>query len=176
MKQFGLLSLSLLAFAGALSASTAGAQATPTQNTPTAAARLELIGAAGQQINISSADFRALPQKTVQVHNAHTGANETYQGVELSLLLTRLDAPLGQKLHGKALAMYVVAEGTDKYRVVYSLAEVDPAFHNGTVIVADREAGQPITKDGPFKLVNTDDKRPARWVRNLASIRLNSSP
>jgi hypothetical protein len=176
MKQFGLLSLSLLAFAGALSASTAGAQATPTQNTPTAAARLELIGAAGQQINISSADFRALPQKTVQVHNAHTGANETYQGVELSLLLTRLDAPLGQKLHGNALVMYAVAEGTDQYRVVYSLAEVDPAFHNGTVIVADREAGQPITKDGPFKLVNTDDKRPARWVRNLASIRLNSSP
>jgi hypothetical protein len=95
---------------------------------------------------------------------------------ELSLLLTRLDAPLGQKLHGKALAMYVVAEGTDKYRVVCSLAEVDPAFHNGTVIVADRELAQPITKDGPFKLVNTDDKRPARWVRNLASIRLNSSP
>jgi hypothetical protein len=176
MKQFGLLSLSLLAFACALSAPTAVAQATPAQNTPTAAARLELIGAAGQQVNISSVDFRALPQKTVQVRNAHTGADETYQGVELSLLLARLDAPLGQKLRGKALAMYVVAEGTDKYRAVYSLAEVDPAFHNGTVVVADREAGQHITKDGPFKLVNTDDKRPARWVRNLASIRLSSSP
>jgi hypothetical protein len=166
--------------------SNARGQTTPAPTTPVAiervqapppvVARLELIGAAGQQINISSADIRALPQKTVQVHNAHTGANETYQGVELSLLLTRLDAPLGQKLHGKALAMYVVAEGTNQYRVVYSLAEVDPAFHNGTVIVADREAGQPITKDGPFKLVNTDDKRPARWVRNLASIRLSSSP
>ena len=176
MKQFGLLSLSLLAFACALSAPTAVAQATPAQTTSTAAARLELIGAGGQQVNISSADFRALPPKTVQVHNEHTGADETYQGVELSLLLARIDAPLGQKLRGKALAMYVVAEGTDKYRVVYSLAEVDPAFHNGTVIVADREAGQPITKDGPFKLVNTDDKRPARWVRNLASIRLSSSP
>ena len=176
MKQFGLLSLSLLAFACALSAPTAVAQATPAQTTSTAAARLELIGAGGQQVNISSADFHALPPKTVQVHNEHTGADETYQGVELSLLLAHIDAPLGQKLRGKALAMYVVAEGTDKYRVVYSLAEVDPAFHNGTVIVADREAGQPITKDGPFKLVNTDDKRPARWVRNLASIRLSSSP
>ena len=54
MKQFGLLSLSLLAFACALSAPTAVAQATPAQNTPTAAARLELIGAAGQQVNISA--------------------------------------------------------------------------------------------------------------------------
>jgi hypothetical protein len=88
----------------------------------------------------------------------------------------RLDAPLGQKLLGKALAMYVVAEGTDKYRALYSLAEVDPSFHNGMVIVADRKRGQPITKDGPFKLVNTDDKRPARWVRNLASIQLSSIP
>jgi hypothetical protein len=72
--------------------------------------------------------------------------------------------------------MYVVAEGTDKYRAVYSLAEIDPAFHTGTVIVADREDGQPIAKDGPFKLVNTEDKRPARWVRNLASIQLGSIP
>jgi len=176
MRQFGILSLSLLSVTCALSAPAAIAQTTSAQSTPTAAARVELIGAAGQQVNVSMTGLLALPQKTVEVHNAHTGATETYQGVELSLLLTRLDAPLGQKLHGKALAMYVVAEGTDKYRVVYSLAEVDPAFHNGTVIVADREAGQPITKDGPFKLVNTDDKRRARWVRNLASIRLNSSP
>jgi hypothetical protein len=72
--------------------------------------------------------------------------------------------------------MYVLAVGTDKYRAIYSLAEVDPAFHSGTVIVADREDGQTIAKDGPFKLVNTEDKRPARWVRNLASIQLSSAP
>ena len=109
MKQFGLLSLSLLAFACALSAPTAVAQATPAQTTSTAAARLELIGADGQHGNISSADFHALPPKTVQVHNEHTGADETYQGVELSSLLARIDAPLGQKLRGKALAMYAEA-------------------------------------------------------------------
>lgn len=110
------------------------------------------------------------------MHNPHTKTDETYQGVELSVLLARLDAPMGPKLRGKALAMYVVAEGADKYRAVYSLAEVDPDFHAGTVIVADREDGQPIAKDGPFKLVNTEDKRPARWVRNLASIRLSTVP
>jgi hypothetical protein len=44
--------------------------------------------------------------------------------------------------------MYIVAEGTDKYRAVYSLAEVDPAFRTGTVIVADRQDGQSIAKDG----------------------------
>ena len=185
MKQYGLLCL-LLAFTSVQLSSIARAQAVsvPTnpgaterlQASPAAVDHLELNGPGGQHVTISAADLQSLPRKTLQVHNAHSGAMETYQGVELSLLLGRLDAPLGQKLRGKALAMYVVAEGTDKYRALYSLAEVDPAFHNGTVIVADREGGQPIAKDGPFKLVNTEDKRPARWVRNLASIQLSSIP
>ena len=185
MKQYGLLCL-LLAFTCVQSRSIARAQAAsaPTnpgaterlQASPAAVDHLELNGPGGQHVTISAADLQSMPRKTLQVHNAHSGAMETYQGVELSLLLGRLDAPLGQKLRGKALAMYVVAEGTDKYRALYSLAEVDPAFHNGTVIVADREGGQPIAKDGPFKLVNTEDKRPARWVRNLASIQLSSIP
>lgn len=186
MKQYGLLCL-LLAFTCVQSRSIARAQAAsaPTnpgaterlQASPAAVDHLELNGPGGQHVTISAADLQSMPRKTLEVHNAHTGATETYQGVELSLLLGRLDAPLGQKLRGKALAMYVVAEGTDKYRALYSLAEVDPAFHNGTVIVADREGGQqPIAKDGPFKLVNTEDKRPARWVRNLASIQLSSVP
>ena len=186
MKQYGLLCL-LLTVTCVQSSSIARAQATSAPTTPPGATErlqapppavdlLELNGPCGQHVTISAADLQSMHRKTLQVHNAHTGAMETYQGVELSLLLERLDAPLGQKLRGKALAMYVVAEGTDKYRALYSLAEVDPAFHNGTVIVADREGGQPITRDGPFKLVNTEDKRPARWVRNLASIQLSSIP
>ena len=166
----------LLSIACTHSASIAKAQAAPAQSAPATTATLDLSGPDGHHVTLTADALQSLPQQTVRVHNPHTKADETYQGVELSLLLARLDAPLGPKLRGKALAMYVVAEGTDKYRAVYSLAEVDPAFHTGTVIVADREDGQPIAKDGPFKLVNTEDKRPARWVRNLASIQMNSIP
>ena len=161
----------------ALSVSTriADAQQPATANA-TAAATLELNGLEGQHVSLSAAELQALPRQTVQVHNAHTGATEHYQGVELATLLARVDAPMGAKLHGAALATYVVAAGTDKYRVVYSLAEIDPAFHIGTVIVADREDGRPIdAKDGPLKLVTSEDKRPARWVRNLASIRISAA-
>ena len=166
--------------------SSAKAHAAPIQDAPVASSklqtplpivnRLDLSGSDGRHITLTADALQSMPRQTVRVHNPHTKADETYQGVELSVLLARLDAPLGEKLRGKALAMYVVAEGTDKYRAVYSLAEIDPAFHTGTVIVADREDGQPIAKDGPFKLVNTEDKRPARWVRNLASIQLGSIP
>jgi hypothetical protein len=167
MKQFGLLCL-LLAVICVQSSSITRAQATSRlQAPPPVVHRLELNGPGGQHVTIWPADLQSMPRKTLEVHNAHTGAMETYQGVELSLLLARLNAPLEQKLRGKALAMYVVAEGADKYRALYSLAEVDPAFHNGTVIVADREGGQPITRDGPFKLVNTEDKRPARGSATL---------
>lgn len=167
---------SLLCLATTLSTSPATiAQQAP--QTTSANATLDLSGPDGHHISLLADALQSLPRQTVQVRNAHTGATETYQGVELAQLLTRIDAPLGAKLHGKMLTMYVVAEGADKYRVLYSLAEVDPAFHSGTVIVADQENGQPIdAKDGPFKLVNTEDKRPARWVRNLVSIQLGQLP
>ncbi len=140
-------------------------------------AMLALTGPGGLHASINAAELQTLPRQTVKVHNAHSGVDESYQGVELSTLLARIQAPLGAKLHGTALALYVVAQGADNYRAVYSLAEVDPAFHSGTVIVADSEDGKPIgPKDGPFKLVNTEDKRPARWVRNLVSLQLGTAP
>jgi hypothetical protein len=58
----------------------------------------------------------------------------------------------------------------DSYRVLYFLAEVDPAIHTGDVIVADSVDGQQLGKDGAFKIVSTEERRPARWVRNLTEI------
>jgi hypothetical protein len=50
------------------------------------------------------------------------------------------------------------------YRAVFALAESDPSFHAGEV-VADAMDGKPLdTGSGPFKLVITEDKRPARSV------------
>lgn len=176
MKRFEIPGL-LLAIACALPALHANAQATTAQSAPAAASTLELSGPDGRHVTLTADVLQSLPRQTVRVHNPHSAADETYQGVELSRLLARLDAPLGGKLHGNALTMYVVAEGTDHYRVIYSLAEVDPAFHGGTVIVADRMDGHPLdARNGPFKLVNTEDKRPARCVRNLVSVEIKSAP
>lgn len=64
----------------------------------------------------------------------------------------------------------VIAEGTDGYRALYSIAEVDPTIHTGQVLVADTLDGKPIGADGAFKMISTEEKRPARWVRNLDKI------
>ena len=69
------------------------------------------------------------------------------------------------------MAIYVVAEASDGYRVVYSLAELDSDFQDSGVIVADTLNGSPLGENqGPFKMVAPHDKRPARWVRMLKSL------
>jgi hypothetical protein len=121
----------------------------------------------------TAATLAALPHKTLTVFNEHAKVNQTYSGVELIELLK----PLGvaEKPHGKELRLYLVAEGSDGYEVVYSVGEVTPDVHDATVMVADTLDGKPIGDSGPLQLVATGEKRPARWVRNLVAIRVNTA-
>jgi len=137
-----------------------------------------LVSAYTKQGNLwlKVADLKSMPRTTITVHNEHSKADETYAGVRLADVLGKLGAPLGHDLRGVALSGYIVATGSDGYVAVIALAEADPTFHSGEVIVADTMNGQPLdAKSGPFKLVVTEDKRPARWVRNLVSIELKSA-
>ncbi|MGB7438361.1 MAG: molybdopterin-dependent oxidoreductase [Candidatus Acidiferrum sp.] len=145
------------------------AQATPQALTIT-------VNPGHANIRISAEELKGMPRKTVVVHNPHANADETYEGVLLADLLGKYGAPLGKDLHGAALAEYIVATGSDGYKVVFSLAEVDPSFHPGDVLVADTMDGKPLDAHvGPFRLVSTEDKRPARAVRNLVSLEVKSA-
>jgi Carboxypeptidase regulatory-like domain len=126
-------------------------------------------------IVLSPADFRALPHITIKVHNEHTNAEESYSGVLLETLLSRANAPVGKEFRKEALGTYLLASGTDGYSVLLSLAEVDSTFHAGQVIVADERDGQSLGKYGPFQLIVPGDSRPARWVHNLNSIRVQQA-
>jgi hypothetical protein len=112
----------------------------------------------------------ALPHKTITVYNEHAKANQAYSGVDLIELLKPLGVP--EKPHGKDFRLYLVAEGSDGYQVVYSLGEISPDVHDGTVLVADTLDGKALADSGPLQLVATGEKRPARWVRNLVAIRI----
>jgi len=128
-----------------------------------------VITYAGQSATWTAATLAALPHATISVYNQHTKANESYAGVPLIDLLARLGVP--DKPHGKQFQVFLVAIGSDGYKVVYSLGEVTPDVHDATVLVADSENGKPIADDGPLKLVATGEKRPARWVRNLVAVK-----
>jgi hypothetical protein len=138
---------------------------------------LELVSKDHAALTLKLADLKAMPQLTVTVHNPHTDADEAYSGVRVADLLTKVDAPLGKELRGEAMADYVIATGSDGYKAVLALGEVDPSFHPGDVIVADAMDGKPLdAHNGPLKLVVSEDKRPARCVRNLVRIELRSAP
>jgi len=148
----------------------AGAQGMDHHQPTVLSTQLTIKGLDGKSVTLSPADVAALPHKSISVFNSHTKANENYSGVTLADLLNKAGVPQGENVKGNVFMTAVIAEGTDKYRVLYALAEVDPTIHTGDVIVADSVDGQKLGKDGAFKMVSTEERRPARWVRNLAEI------
>jgi DMSO/TMAO reductase YedYZ molybdopterin-dependent catalytic subunit len=136
-----------------------------------APAELRIGGAVPTPLVLTIADLKKMPRKTLSVVNPHDKKKETYEGVLLEELLHKAGVPQGEQLRGRAMATYVVAEGEDEYRVVFSLAELDSGIIDSDIIVADTMDGAPLVeKQGPFRLVAPLEKRPARWVRMLKSI------
>jgi hypothetical protein len=129
----------------------------------------------GKATTLSVAELQAMPQKTVSVHNEHTKVDETYSGVLLGDLLAKYGFPVDKTTHRKMLRSYLIAEGTDKYWVLYSVTEVEGSEHEGSVIVATSMNGKPLGEDGQLKLVDSSDKKPQRWVRNLNAITVKSA-
>jgi len=112
----------------------------------------------------------------VDVRKPHSEASEHCEGVRLSDLLAKAGVGLGEKLRGRALASYVVAQASDGYQVVYSIAEIDPAMNDNRIILADTMNGKPLGEhDGPFKIVAPGKKRPARWVRMVNALRVENA-
>ena len=139
--------------------------------TATPNATLRITGAVNTSLNLSVGDLKSLPRKTLSVVNPHNKKTEAYEGVPLEELLHKAGVPHGEQLRGPAMAMYVIAEAEDGYRVAFSLAELDSGILDSEIIVADTMDGSPLPpKEGPFRIVAPHEKRPARWVRMLKSI------
>jgi hypothetical protein len=129
----------------------------------------------GKTATLSVADLQAMPQTTVMVHNEHTKVDENYTGVLLGTLLTKYGFPVDQTTHRKMLRSYLIAEATDKYWVLYSITEIEFSEHDANVIVATSMNNKSLGEDGQFKLIDSRDKKPERWVRNLSALRVKSA-
>ena len=129
----------------------------------------------GKATKLSVSDLEAMPQTTVMVHNEHTKMDESYTGVLLGAVLAKYGFPIDKTTHQKMLRSYLTAEGTDKYWVLFSVTEIEGSEHNADVIIATSMGGKPLGADGQLKLVDSGDKKPQRWVRNLASITVKSA-
>ena len=105
------------------------------------------------------------------------GIKTTHEGVLLRDVLARANVPLGDELRGKALARAIVATAVDGYQVAYAIAEVDAAFNDHMMLIVDRRNGQPLLPDsGPLQIVVPQDKRPARWIRQVIRLEVRQLP
>jgi DMSO/TMAO reductase YedYZ molybdopterin-dependent catalytic subunit len=167
----------LLLFCGAPAVAVAQASAQSTSQPAPSGAALTIGGEVPAPLSLFLDDLRHLPRKTLSVTNSHNGKQETYEGVPLAELWKRAGLPQGEALRGAAMATYVIAEGDDGYRALFSAAELDSSFQDSDVIVADTMNGAPLgAGQGPLKLVAPHDKRPGRWVRMLRSITVAKAP
>ena len=161
---FVLLSMLLPTAIAAQSASTGCPAAKP--------GTVHVRGDVPKPFDLDSTNWNQFPQVSVSEQGHGTPAG-TYSGIPLSALLVRAGMPQGGELRGKSVAQVVVVEASDGYRASFGLAELDTAFVERAVLLANRFDGKPLEKDyGPFQVIVQHEKRHARWVREVTCIRV----
>jgi DMSO/TMAO reductase YedYZ molybdopterin-dependent catalytic subunit len=131
---------------------------------------VQVTGAVKQALTLSADDLVKMPRASVRTAN---GGTEIYDGVWLHEVLKEAVVPLGGDLRGKALTNYVLAEAQDGYKVVFSLAELDPSFIDNEVLLADTANGKPLSgAQGRFRLVVPKEKHGARSVHMLSKLEI----
>ena len=128
---------------------------------------LNVISDSGQKTVLGRAEIETLP------HVKATTSSATYEGVSLKSVLEKGGVSFGESLKGKRMALCLLAEAADDYRVVIALPEMDPAFTDKQIILAFLKDGKPLDeKEGPFRIVIPDEKRMARWIRQVTTLKV----
>ena len=125
----------------------------------------------GKPTVLTRVDIEALPH--VKVSTSASGASATFEGVALEAVLEKAGIEFGTSLKGSRLASCLLVGAADNYRVVIALPELDPAFSDKQVVLAFLKDGKPLDeKEGPYRIVIPDEKRMARWVRQVTMLKI----
>jgi hypothetical protein len=133
--------------------------------------QLTVQNQSGKQTVLARADIEALPR--VKVTAGASGSSAAFEGVPLKALLERAGVGFGEAMKGKWMASGLLVEAADGYRVLIALPEIDPAFTDKQVVLAFLKDGKPLdAKEGPYRIVIPDEKRMARWVRQVTLLKI----
>jgi DMSO/TMAO reductase YedYZ molybdopterin-dependent catalytic subunit len=123
-------------------------------------------------LKLSVKELSALKSSEVKAKD-RDGKEHTFKGVMLWTILDSAGVTLGKDLRGENLAKYLLVKASDGYEVVFSLPEIDPEFSEKIILLAYKVDGKPLAAtEGPFRLVVPQDKKHARWIRQLNSIQI----
>jgi hypothetical protein len=136
--------------------------------------QLTIQTGAGKQTLLARADLEALPH--VKITTSVPGTAATFEGVTIKSVLEKAGVGFGETMRGKRLASYLLVEAADGYRVVIALPELDPGFTDKQVVLAFLKDGKPLDdKEGPYRIVIPDEKRMARWVRQVTTLKIEDA-
>jgi len=142
---------------------------------PSKAVLLTVDGEVTTPLKLTAADLAKLPRRSVRA-KGHDGKEASFDGVELGEVLKLAGVKLGEQLRGKELALFLIVEAADNYRAVFCLPELDHGFTDRIILLADLRDGKPLSeKEGPLRLVVPDEKREARWVRQVVTLTVRRS-
>ncbi len=120
-------------------------------------------------------DLMKLPRVKVKAI-PHNGKETEYEGVMLGEILKIGGQKFGENLKGKALSTYLLVEAEDGYQAVFAIPELDSAFTNKVVLLAYLQNNEPLASAvGPLQIIIPDEKRHARWVRQVKSLVIKRS-
>lgn len=133
---------------------------------------LSVTGEVATPLTLTRQDLAAFNPVSVKVTDRDNKTHE-FRGVPLFELLQKAGVTTGSKLRGENLAKYLLIGAADGYEVVYSLPEIDPEFTDQVVLLALEKDGKPLPAgEGTFRLIAPHDKKQARWVRELRTIKV----
>ena len=125
----------------------------------------------GKQTVLTRSDIESLPHVKVATHGSEISA--TFEGVALRAVLEKAAVEFGHSMRGKRLASCLLVEAADGYRAVIALPELDPDFTDKEVLLAYLQDGKPLDdKAGPYRIVIPEEKRMARWVRQVTKLKI----
>ena len=138
---------------------------------PAPSQQITIQAEGGKQTVMTRAGIEALPHTKIT-----TGAGDTsttFEGVPLNAVLEKAGISSGESVRGKRLASCLLVGAADGYRVVIALPEIDPAFTDKPIVLAFVKNGKPLDdKEGPYRIVIPDEKRMARWVRQVTTLKI----
>jgi len=126
---------------------------------------------AGKHI-MSRADLEALPHVRVMA-SEHSSPPVTFEEVTVTSVLEKAGFFFGEAMKGKRLTNCLLVEAADGYRAVIALPELDPGFTDKQTVLAFLHDGKPLTeKEAPYRIIIPDEKRMARWVRQVTTLKI----
>lgn len=133
--------------------------------------QLTIQDAAGKSTLLTRTDLEALPR--VKITTSTSGTSAEFEGVAIKDVLQKAGVAFGDTMRGKRMASCLLVEAADGYCVVIALPEIDPAFTDKKIVLAFLKDGKALDdKEGPYRIIIPDEKRMARWVRQVTTLKI----